>query len=182
MMGVFQKWGENPPKWMVKIMENTFEMDDLGGNPLFLETSIWTMKIWWTNQVEFNAERSKMSHSNFDRLPPVNKTSHWGNPACSKKEKHLKLVNLMWICDCDRHVSPNAKLQFWLLLLSHQTGGKIAAQSYSTLDIHRIFINHHWMNSTKLCRFFVRTWYSYPHTKKQNVVSITHASMKWGWS
>ena len=26
------------PKWMVKIMENPIQMDDLGGNPLFLET------------------------------------------------------------------------------------------------------------------------------------------------
>ena len=29
------------PKWMVKIMENLFKTDDLGGfNPLFSETSI----------------------------------------------------------------------------------------------------------------------------------------------
>ena len=28
------------PKWMVKIMENPIKMDDLGENPLFLETSI----------------------------------------------------------------------------------------------------------------------------------------------
>ena len=28
------------PKWMVKIMENPIQMDDLGGNPLFLETPI----------------------------------------------------------------------------------------------------------------------------------------------
>ena len=29
------------PKWMVKIMENLIKMDDLGGTPLFLETSIY---------------------------------------------------------------------------------------------------------------------------------------------
>ena len=35
--GCFQKLGVFPPKWMVKIMENPIEMDDLGV-PLFLET------------------------------------------------------------------------------------------------------------------------------------------------
>jgi len=29
-----------PSKWMVKIMENHIKMDDLGENPLFLETPI----------------------------------------------------------------------------------------------------------------------------------------------
>ena len=29
------------PKWMVKIMENPIKMDDLGENPLFLETPIF---------------------------------------------------------------------------------------------------------------------------------------------
>ena len=38
-MGVSNKRGKTP-KWMVKIMENPIRMDDLGGNPLFLETSI----------------------------------------------------------------------------------------------------------------------------------------------
>ena len=28
------------PKWMVKIMENPIKMDDLGGKPLFSETSV----------------------------------------------------------------------------------------------------------------------------------------------
>ena len=37
-MGVEPKIGGKPPKWMVKIMENPIEMDDLGGPPLFLET------------------------------------------------------------------------------------------------------------------------------------------------
>ena len=41
----FGCWTKNrgvfyPPKWMVKIMENPIRMDDLGGFPLFLETSI----------------------------------------------------------------------------------------------------------------------------------------------
>ena len=35
----FPKIGVFPPKWMVKIMENTIKMDDLG-IPLFLETPI----------------------------------------------------------------------------------------------------------------------------------------------
>ncbi len=34
-LGIFQKYWENPPKWMVKIMENPITMDDLGGPPLF---------------------------------------------------------------------------------------------------------------------------------------------------
>ena len=34
---VFPKIGGNPPKWMVKIVENPIKMDDLGV-PLFLET------------------------------------------------------------------------------------------------------------------------------------------------
>ena len=38
-MGVEPKIGGNPPKWMVKIMENPIKMDDLGV-PLFLETPI----------------------------------------------------------------------------------------------------------------------------------------------
>jgi len=36
-MGVSKNRGT--PKWMVKIMENPIKMDDLGENPLFLETS-----------------------------------------------------------------------------------------------------------------------------------------------
>ena len=39
-MGVSKNRGVSP-KWMVKIMENPIKMDDLGGNPLFSETSIW---------------------------------------------------------------------------------------------------------------------------------------------
>ena len=38
-MGVSKNRGT--PKWMVKIMENPIEMDDLGENPLFSETSIY---------------------------------------------------------------------------------------------------------------------------------------------
>ena len=39
-LGGFPKIGVvNPPKWMVKIMENPVKMDDLGV-PLFLETPI----------------------------------------------------------------------------------------------------------------------------------------------
>ena len=34
------------PKWMVKIMENPIKMDDLGGNPLFSETSLSLRKSW----------------------------------------------------------------------------------------------------------------------------------------
>ena len=37
---VFPKMGGKNPKSMVKIMENLIKMDDLEGNPLFLETSI----------------------------------------------------------------------------------------------------------------------------------------------
>ena len=35
------------PKWMVKIMENPIKMDDLGGKPLFSETSIlvWGRRV-----------------------------------------------------------------------------------------------------------------------------------------
>ena len=32
-MGVSKNRRENPPKWMVKIMENPIKMDDLGGKP-----------------------------------------------------------------------------------------------------------------------------------------------------
>ena len=39
-MGVSTKIEVFPPKWMVKIMENPIKMDDLGENPLFLETPI----------------------------------------------------------------------------------------------------------------------------------------------
>ena len=40
---LFPKIGvENPPKWMVKIMENPIKIDDLGGPPLFLETLIYS--------------------------------------------------------------------------------------------------------------------------------------------
>ena len=37
-MGVSKNNGT--PKWMVKIRENQIKMDDLGGPPLFLETSM----------------------------------------------------------------------------------------------------------------------------------------------
>ena len=39
-MGVEPKigGGENPPKWMVKIMENPSKMDDLRGTPIFGNT------------------------------------------------------------------------------------------------------------------------------------------------
>ena len=42
-MGVEPKIGGKPPKWMVKIMENPFKMDDLGvpwGTPIFGNTHI----------------------------------------------------------------------------------------------------------------------------------------------
>ena len=42
-MGVSKNKG-NPPKWMVKIMENPIKMDDLGV-PLFLEISIYSGQI-----------------------------------------------------------------------------------------------------------------------------------------
>ena len=35
-IGCFQKLGGFPPKWMVKIMENSIKKDDLGGFPIFL--------------------------------------------------------------------------------------------------------------------------------------------------
>ena len=38
-MGVEQKIGGKPQKWMVKIMENPINIDDLGV-PLFLETPL----------------------------------------------------------------------------------------------------------------------------------------------
>ena len=34
--GGFAKIGVKPPKWMVKIMENSIKMDDLGGKPTIL--------------------------------------------------------------------------------------------------------------------------------------------------
>ena len=36
---MFPKIGGKPPKWMVKIMENPIQMDDLE-TPLFLETPV----------------------------------------------------------------------------------------------------------------------------------------------
>ena len=39
-MDVTKDRGIFPPKWMVKIMENPFKIDDLGV-PLFLETPIY---------------------------------------------------------------------------------------------------------------------------------------------
>ena len=42
-MGVSKNSGT--PKWMVKIMENPIEMDDLGV-PLFLETPIWFLNVF----------------------------------------------------------------------------------------------------------------------------------------
>ena len=42
-MGVSKNKG-NPPKWMVKIMENPIKMDDLGV-PLFLEISIYDLGV-----------------------------------------------------------------------------------------------------------------------------------------
>ena len=44
------------PKWMVKIMKNPIKMDDLGGPPLFLETSIWPM-----NQLPKRVRRGRSS-------------------------------------------------------------------------------------------------------------------------
>ena len=41
---MFPKIGGKPQKWMVKIMENPIEMDDLGV-PLFLETPTSTMQL-----------------------------------------------------------------------------------------------------------------------------------------
>ena len=45
-MGVEPKIGGKPPKWMVKIMENPIKLDDLGGPPLFLETSIYILSFF----------------------------------------------------------------------------------------------------------------------------------------
>ena len=40
-MGVEPKIGGNPPKWMVKIMENPIKMDDLGVyTPIFGNTHV----------------------------------------------------------------------------------------------------------------------------------------------
>ena len=45
-LGVEPKIGVvNPPKWMVKIMENPIKIDDLGGKKRFLETPI-CCKVW----------------------------------------------------------------------------------------------------------------------------------------
>ena len=42
---VFPKIGKNTPKWMFFLMENPSKMDDLGGKPLFSETSIcWVVE------------------------------------------------------------------------------------------------------------------------------------------
>ncbi len=45
-IGVEPKIGGKPPKWMVKIMENPIKLDDLGGPPLFLETSIYILSFF----------------------------------------------------------------------------------------------------------------------------------------
>ena len=44
-MGVEPKIGGKPPKWMVFIMENPIEMDDLGVS-LFSETSIYIYTVY----------------------------------------------------------------------------------------------------------------------------------------
>ena len=40
-LGVEPRIGGKNPKWMVKIMENPIKLDDLGGFPIFLETTFW---------------------------------------------------------------------------------------------------------------------------------------------
>ena len=47
---VFPKIGGNPPKWMVKIMENPIKIDDLEV-PLFLETPIYLMFNHFERQI-----------------------------------------------------------------------------------------------------------------------------------
>ena len=42
---MFPKIRGFPPKWMVKIMENPTNMDDLVVFPLFLETPIYSLRI-----------------------------------------------------------------------------------------------------------------------------------------
>ena len=45
-MDVEPKIGEiNPPKWMVKIMENPTKMDDLGGKPILVQHPYATTRI-----------------------------------------------------------------------------------------------------------------------------------------
>jgi len=46
---VLPKIAGKPPKWMVKIMENPIEMDDLGGPPLFSETPTFA----WHDDMSF---------------------------------------------------------------------------------------------------------------------------------
>ena len=41
--------GFYPPKWMVKIMENPIKMDDLGGPPLFLENTHFSLNSIWSD-------------------------------------------------------------------------------------------------------------------------------------
>ena len=43
-MGVNPKIVVKPPKWMVKIMKKPIKIGDLGGPPLFLETSIYILQ------------------------------------------------------------------------------------------------------------------------------------------
>ena len=45
-MGVEPKIGGNPPKWMVKIMENPIKMDDLGVPLFFGNTHIVLLLVF----------------------------------------------------------------------------------------------------------------------------------------
>ena len=48
-MGVSKNTGT--PKWMVKIMENPMKMDDLGGTPIFGNTHMKEMDVYWGKTV-----------------------------------------------------------------------------------------------------------------------------------
>ena len=52
LLGVEPKIGVYAPKWMVEIMENPIKMDDLGGPPLFWETSIYNIGIQRSSSVQ----------------------------------------------------------------------------------------------------------------------------------
>ena len=62
-----------PPKWMVKIMENPIEMDDLEENPLFSETSIFVDSKWFSSSLGFalNSSSTLLSNGRDGTIRPV---------------------------------------------------------------------------------------------------------------
>ena len=63
---VFPKIGENPPKWMVKIMENPIKIDDLGVFPYFWKHP-YMIQVWQPPPPQCNVPIL----TPFPPLPPV---------------------------------------------------------------------------------------------------------------